>query len=637
MNWLINIVGQLVAKKETPSKRRPETVAIKAVSKPAAHNYPPDDLGYPRVTADDALICISDLTEKLKVAVGRQYETRHVQVITALAGWVLNLPLTESAEYAQPYGMLRFSIECGFHSQRMAEQFFFSQQEDATNRQQVEDAWCFAAFLVGTFSEISKLTAISVTAPDGGSWECFSNSLDKFLDTSHASTFYLSFKPQSDKPEVGTALAQRIIPADLMQSLSDTNPAILRAMFTALEGGADPASSNLKDVKERARNAILTRERKRMPQQYGRVRQGTHIEPYLVDGLRVCLKSWRINDEAGYAWLASDGLYVSRTGVTEIIKDLVSRGINAVPAAEETFVEMLVGAGVAVRNADGGLFWSVYPGENATRAMRIPDYSELFGEDAIPTETVRLSQKKAKPKEVPVLSPDLFTTLPEMADEPSTVSICTPVGSITTEIVTTSESRGKAKTATTTSRKSQAKPSPTERVAEITVMPADIRPPEVMKQAEMAMSATTAPQSTPSAAAENASRIDVVDTSHEAQTDILTAKPVTYQASDLAEKLLRQTRDPAISEFLRAIIQDHNEHNIYGTLWTEHGLAIHKDLIPRYGMDEMSLFVKLHGLMWISENPDKPRQKFIEIAFPDGVARALVLRTLIAQDLGFKR
>lgn len=126
-------------------------------------------------------------------------------------------------------------------------------------------------------------------------------------------------------------------------------------------------------------------------------------------------------------------------------------------------------------------------------------------------------------------------------------------------------------------------------------------------------------------------------TSVETQTEILTAKPVTYQASDLAEKLLRQTHDPAISEFLRAIIQDHNEHNIYGTLWTEHGLAIHKDLIPRYGMDEMSLFVKLHGLMWISENPEKPRQKFLEIAFPDGVARALVLRTLIAQDLGFKR
>ena len=636
MNWLINIVGQLVAKKETPSKRRHVTAAIKTVSKPAAHNYPADDLGYPRVTADDALICISDLTSKLKVAVGRQYEARHAPVITALASWVLNLPLTESEEYAQPYGMLRFSIECGFHSQRMAEQFFFSQQEDATKRQQVEDAWCFAAFLVGTFSEISKLTAISVTAPDGGSWECFSNSLDSILDTCNASTFYLSFKPQSDKPEVGTALAQRIIPADLMQSLSDTNPAILRAMFTALEGGEDPASSNLKDVKERSRNAILARERKRMPQQYGRVRQGTHIEPYLVDGLRVCLKSWRINEESGYAWVASDGLYVSRPGVTEIIKELVSRGINAVPAAEETFVEMLVGAGVAVRSADGALFWSVYPGEIATRAMRIPDYSSLFDADAVPPEAVNLTQKKPKPKEPPVLNPDLFSGVQEMAEEPSSVSICNPVELKTTEIVVASESRGKAKAATTTSRKTAAKPSGTETVEENVAIPADIRPRDETKQAEMVKPAETSPQDTLTKPVENATRVDV-DTSVETQTEILTAKPVTYQASDLAEKLLRQTHDPAISEFLRAIIQDHNEHNIYGTLWTEHGLAIHKDLIPRYGMDEMSLFVKLHGLMWISENPEKPRQKFLEIAFPDGVARALVLRTLIAQDLGFKR
>ena len=634
MNWLINIVGQLMAKEQTPPKRRPETLAVKTVSKPAAHNYPPDDHGYPRVTADDALICISDLTGKLKVAAGRQYETRHAPVISALASWVLNLPLTESEEYAQPYGMLRFSIECGFHSQRMAEQFFFSLQEDATNRQQVEDAWCFAAFLVGTFSEISKLTAISVTAPDGGTWECFGNPLDTYLDASRASTFYLSFKPQSDKPEVGTALAQRIIPAELMQSLADTNPAILRAMFTALEGGEDPASANLKDVKERARNAILARERKRMPQQYGRVRQGTHIEPYLVDGLRICLKSWRINDETGYAWLAGDGLYVSRPGITEIINTLVGRGINAVPAAEETFVEMLVGAGVAVRNADGGLFWSVYPDGIAIRAMRIPAYSELFDADAIPTETVNLSQKKAKPKEAPIVKQDLFTAEEGVAEAPSRVSICTPAESTTTEIVAAADSRGKANTAPMSSRKPQSKPSPADPEAEVIHVPADIRPCDDTKPAEKTKPASPLPQCTPPAPADNAPRMDVPP---EAQTDILSAKPVTYQASGLAEKLLRQTHDPAISEFLRAIIQDHNEHNIYGTLWTEHGLAIHKDLIPRYGMDEMGLFVKLHGLMWISENPDKPRQKFLEIAFPDGVARALVLRTLIAQDLGFKR
>lgn len=655
MKWITSLIVAIAGKgKKPPAKplTTAQAVMVSQRSRPATITYPSADEGYTRALVADLLASQSETIDRLRVAVTpKRYKEEYEPVLIALANWILNLPRSETEEFSEPGGLLRFSIECGFHCQRMAEQSLFASNEAIEHRQSLEKAWCYATFLAGMFSEVSRLTAFVVTTPSGHTWECFNHSLDSFLDNHRASTFYLSFKAEPQQPEVNPALAQRIIPPIFLQQLSDINPNIVRVMFLAMEGRADTTKPRLYEIVARVKEGVLDRARRNQPKQYGRLRQGTHIEPYLVDGLRACLKTWTINTYP--AWIGDDGLYIARAGIGDVINFLVSRDIRAIPASEDTVAELLISAGLVSRGPEASIYTTIYPGENPERAIRIAHYKHLFDMADQPTSLGCLTAAPRRKPKQPTDNCNLFdagtasvsqdtqdSEAVNLLDDSSTSNR----GEEGSQGNTTESQNGLAATANqpkqegsrNRTKQPRKKPAQEQVVAEeaqeivVAGLPVDEATVKAQPLNIQAAPVTEVIQ-------QNVATPVRQNAANEEGASLLNAAPVKHAISDLADQLLRQTHDPGVSEFLKAIIHDHNHQKVYGTQWTPVGFAIHKDLIPRYGMDEVVLFTKLHAVGWLSRNPDKPNQKFLEVDFPDGKARAIVLKNLIAQDLGVNK
>lgn len=653
MKWLNTLIARLSGQ---DAKKKPQLssqgLQKQPYSKPVTIVYPAHDDGYTRVTTHDLLVAYATQLDRLRVAVTqKEFSAIYEPAMLAMAEWILNLPRTESEEFSEPGGLLRYSIECAFHCQRMAEQSLFATEEAIEQRRELEKAWCYAAFLAGLFSEVSRLTTFVTTAPNGQTWECFNQSLDHFLDASQAASYYLSFKREPQKPEVNPSLAQRIIPPELIQRLADVNQNIVRVMFLAMEGREDPIKPRLHEIVSRAKAGVLELEKKNLRKQYGRLRQGTHIEPYLVDGLRARLKAWKIN--AGPAWVGHDGLYVSREGIAEIISFLVDRDVRAIPASEDTVAEMFISMDLAARNNAGSTYTVIYPAEQPVHALHIPDFQHLFPLEINPERMGSLTTApRQKAKQQPSATEDLFNAAqfsqsadesrqPQQGGSPSTdgerLDVMTMAIEGAVELDVLQELEGSNETPQSSRRaRGGAKNRPRKLRADESVeqrTSTDVLEGPTSEQPEVLVAVNDS--------AEISATPDGTTTASPTQADegqkLLNVKPATIAVTDIADKLLRQTHDPAVSEFLKAIIHDHNAKRLYGTLWTPYGFAIHKDVIPKYGMDEIVLFTKMHGLGWLSKNPEKPNQKFLEIDFPDGKARALVIKNLIAEDLGVRK
>lgn len=661
MKWLITRLFPSIGGAKKQAKVEAKPVALPGTMRPANFTYPSSDDGYSACLSSDVIGHLALNIDRIRVAVtDRQFDRLYAPAIEALAEWILNLPRTESDEFAEPTGLLRYSIESAFHCQRMAEQSLFASEEAIEQRQKLEDGWCYASFLAGLFSEIFRLSSMVVCSLKGETWSCFNESLADFLDRTASSSYFLTFKPASQAPDVSPSLALRIIPPALLQHLNDTNPNIVRVMLLALEGRADPLKPRVHELVEKAREGVIAQEQKVQRKQYGRLRQGTHMEPYLVDGLRTAIKGWKINDPTGFAWVDEDALYVSRAGIEQVIQDLVAKDIKAIPAEVETVAELLISMGLASKGKDGSLFWAVYPVSDAISSVKLPDADRIlgWGHSTPPFEGLTKKKPKAKPR-LPKAAPpslDMFQEqLPAAPQEnaPATVEAGLP-DEDRIEIVSMTPAAAKPKR--------ERKPLLAEDENPPAAASSSSGMPEKEELGRVAAEAEEVPNESvpPSDAIEDQSRDeppadielnerhgqgsllieadDDADSSvRSAVDDFANAQPIVTQLSERAEKLLKQTHDPAISEFLKAVLDDHNNKGIHGTLWIPSGFAIHRDLVPRYGMDEMVLFTKLHTCGWLSKNPQKPNQKFLEVEFPDGKERALVIKPFIADDLGFKK
>ncbi|MDN0082496.1 TraI domain-containing protein [Crenobacter sp. SG2305] len=649
MNWL----NRLLPRGATPAKRAPDSAKAQTPPKtsaaPVMHAYPSVDSGYPATTAQGVLHELGELVQRVCVTVTPdRYRLHYQPAVEALAGWTLNLPLTESGLFMTPAGMIRCALETAFHCQRMAEQSLFAASEPVERRQEIEQRWCVAAFMSGLFAEISALTTMTVVSPNGETWACFTHSLESFLREQAADRFYLSFKPSSPNTAMSSTLAQRILSPELIQYLHDGHPSILPTLLAAIDGKANPASPRLLEVLQKAKAGVAHQEKLRQPQNYGRVRQGTHLEPYLLDGLRSLVPGWQINAPSGPVWNTADGMFLEKSVLTQLTEFLRGKDIPAIPSSIETLAELLFAVKVLDQTQEGRLFWSVYPLDQSPRdAVKLANPEMLYGWSA-PGEKIGSILKPPKQRKVPANegdNADLFEQAETIATQPAEASNPEPIEPAI-------ETEADSVTAPPASAAPEAAPQPedapvttNEPVVEL-VATAKPKPDQPKRRRNPEEAGQTRPTQAgnpavaepkafsppPATTGKQNKAPAIVDTDNAAD-----AIPVELRLSEHAESLLRQTHDAAISEFLRALITDFVPGKSIGMKWCKYGFAIQRGLLPRYGMDELTLFNKLHGCGWLAQNPDKPGQKFLVIDFPDGKDRALVLKPIIAVDLGIPR
>jgi len=602
----------------------------------SAHRYPAVNNGFDAtLSPEDLLDSQRGLVGRIKVAAGGgdTYRDYYYPAMLDFAGWVHALPANEVGNHFGAGGLLRLGLEMSFHCQRIADQSLFSRSEGSEKRRVVEPAWRLASFLSGLYSELHVIpTRLVVTTSSGKTWPCLISPLSKFLEENKADRYFVVFnKSDMISRDMSSMLAQRMIRPLVLQYLQSANPSIPITLFAALSGSNDDSEhEKLYDILTRVRHKVVDTDKIAQSTNYGKLKVGIHLEPHIIDAMRFLLQegAWVVNKS--HLYYGADGLYLSWTsGCHDISKVLSDRQVTGVPQVPETIAEILGVANLIQLTPEGKLIWQVPSpsGEKIEDCVKFVDPRVLLGGlDVEPLKTMISAGKptgaaKKQKKSSPVMNSDLFDegdsgqkeTEAEVSVDANTIEVSTlPVDAAadaTGDLFTSSDTSSQPGVTTDESR----------------------------KKGEQVDG--------PSGDAHDQKRGGIQQVNHistEPHSSEITqgAKviPVELCVSENAEKLLKQLHDPAVVEFLRALILDQQSQNFIECINAPFGVGIPQRVVRSYGLEETTMLTALNNNGWLGKNPMKTNgggkyHKFVI----NGIAEMFMfIQTDVARSLGLK-
>lgn len=334
--------------------------------------YPPVDIGILVVDPRELVASQDELVQRLRrhlALPADRFEEGYLAPIHRVASLVGLLPATRAAHHSGQGGLFRLALEAAFGAARAADGVVFGAAIAVDRRRQVEAAWRHAAFLGGLACELHRpLTEMVVVTGDGATWNPYMGALHDWVRTQRTDRVFVRWVDRAIRPQGSQTSALWVMPAVVgpktMARLHDADPAISQVLAAVCAGVADRIHEHqLARVVRVALEAVRTRDLALQPSLYGNLTQGSHLEPWLLDGMRALLRkgSWRVNEPGAALLFTRDGLFLRwcNSSCSDLHNELSGRGNHGVPVHEATLADLLLHAGVVARSTDNDAFWQV--------------------------------------------------------------------------------------------------------------------------------------------------------------------------------------------------------------------------------------------------------------------------------------
>jgi conjugal transfer pilus assembly protein TraI len=165
---------------------------------------------------------------------------------------------------------------------------------------------------------------------------------------------------------LGVFALPRIVDADTLQYLARGNSVVVPQMLGSVSGMPSLREHNVLDqLVRRAAALVIDRDLRASADRYGKPILGSHLERYLLDGMRrlvVDSEAWKPNSERSRVWFGSDGAFIVwPNAAADLSKLLEADQLPGIPKSSETILEILLAAGVVQPQSETRATWDIYP------------------------------------------------------------------------------------------------------------------------------------------------------------------------------------------------------------------------------------------------------------------------------------
>ncbi len=360
----------------------------------AAIAYPSVDPGLPVLAVDEILEQNADLIARIKLADGadvRAFSTDLFPLIRRYADFVHLLPATSDNYFCSPGGLFRLGLEIAFFSLQGTDGQIFSGRATILQRRDLEPRWRKATFIAGLCHEIHRtLSHLVVTDSQGNEWPAYIAPLGAWLASVKADRYFLKWIPNAGEMRtLGVFALPRIVDAETLQYLARGNSIVVPQMMGSVSGMPSQREHNVLDqLVRRAAALVIDRDLRASADRYGKPILGSHLERYLLDGMRrlvVDSEAWKPNSARSRVWFGSDGAFIVwPNAATDLSKLLEADQLPGIPKSSETILEILLAAGVVQPQSETRATWDIYPpnAKKPIEAIRLAFPDILFAGSA---------------------------------------------------------------------------------------------------------------------------------------------------------------------------------------------------------------------------------------------------------------
>jgi conjugal transfer pilus assembly protein TraI len=358
----------------------------------AITRYPPFDKGIPVVDPTKLLCAQGDLLDRIRRSAGvtrAEFEAYYRKPIENLAWYVHLLPATSSTYFRGTGGLFRMSVEIALNSLQAANAAVFP-TGNVERRHVLLPRWTLACFLGGLCSQCYRtINMLSALTRNNAQWQPLLGSLYAWTQERAVDVYFVRWlDEQGIQGERATAAyaIPKIIPADVLQYLSEGNNQIVQAMTAAVSGADIHMSENpVARLVAPVITRVIEADLKRSATHYGHLVIGAHLEPHLLDAMRRLVKQgqWVANSPAsGRIWCGGDGVYIDWIPASRDIADILARDAFAgVPKDPDTLADLLARAKLLQLNRGDEKYWSItLPGTFEVKEgfVKLADKATLF-------------------------------------------------------------------------------------------------------------------------------------------------------------------------------------------------------------------------------------------------------------------
>lgn len=364
------------------------TVAVVApgdLVKPGQPIYPPVDNGILVRPGSDLVASQHELIARLRRHASlpaAEFETRYLDPIRRLADFVGLLPASDGRHHSGAGGLFAYALHMGFLAARSADGLLFAPSETPELRRQVEAAWRHGTFLTALSCDLYKaLLDMQVVTPKGATWSPYLGGMTNWARGEGAERIYVRWiKPRAGGvavPGRGTSAwaLNAIAGNDLLGALHAVRPEIVATMTAIVTGTMGPLTDHpMARALNSARKSALELDEALHPQLYGKLTHGAHLEPLLVDCMRILISSgrWSCNKGKSVLQYGTDGLFlVWPAGAKHISDELDSRKVEGVPNNAASLADILLAGGIVVKAPDGSPYHNIRCGDEGFKDQKL--------------------------------------------------------------------------------------------------------------------------------------------------------------------------------------------------------------------------------------------------------------------------
>lgn len=389
----LNFIFRKAAPPATPVVEQRATLANSArwqVSKAElVAIYPPVDPGLPVVEAEQLLHGAERKLKRLvEIAGGTsgEFERLYLTPIRLLASHIHLLPASSSTHYSGPGGLFNMSLDIAIMARQAAEGKIFVPESSIEERHRTIGAWRYSAFLAGLLSQLHlPVGQMTVTDAGGTQWPKYGVPLLTWLTERGADRYFVIWHEKARVTGAeGASILSAIVPAEIMNWLSQTDPQIIRDLNVAATREMLSSDSILGAVLKGVIGRVKEVEALQHASRFGRLTVGSQFEVHFLNAMRELVESglWKTNDPAGCLFWGSDGLYVAwPRGLKDVTKVFGERKLQGMPHSSVTLAEMLGQSGVIIGKDTGVWVHDIVVGEDRSvvSAMRFKEPAVLLG------------------------------------------------------------------------------------------------------------------------------------------------------------------------------------------------------------------------------------------------------------------
>ncbi|WP_411961102.1 MobH family relaxase (plasmid) [Pseudomonas mandelii] len=367
--------------------------------------YPPFISGYPAlIRGGDLLKLHVDKLTKIQTTLGlrpEEFEELVMPVLRAYADYVHLLPASELHHHRGPGGLMRHGIEVAAFAVLKSNNAVFDHDKYPQEKSKREKPWRVAAMCAGLIHDAGKpLTDLRVTDETGEKvWAPVEESLLEWANHQSVARYYLHWNANRHKvhKHLSATMVDTLIPRKTRGWIMNAGQDIYASMVNAISG--DDPNSVLTSIVSRSDSASVEQDMKRHGGEASSSGTGVPVNRLVVDAIRrlVTMGTWGVNKKGSRVWVTVDGVFIVwKQGAEDVVKEVISQGVNAIPRTPDLLANVLIDNGLADRGPDGGPYWDVAPfdlrkvdpagftKETYLKCLKIMSADTVFGYDHPP-------------------------------------------------------------------------------------------------------------------------------------------------------------------------------------------------------------------------------------------------------------